>query len=138
MPQLGLLTEVPPDMQDLQEVAGEHDDDDGWTWTPMTSLLDSGAARSVCPTHFCGHLPAQESAESRRGQLFRTAGGELMQNRGERVVRGYTAEYQPVGMKYAVTDVQVPLDSISQICDGGTTVTFTKTGGNHCRANVCG
>ena len=119
-PRLGLLTEVPPDTQDVQEVADGRDDGAGeWTWVAMTSLLDSGAARSVCPSHFCGHLPAQESAESRRGQLFRTAGGELIQNRGERVVRGYTQDYLPVGMKYAVTDVQVPLDSISQMCEGG-------------------
>ena len=32
-------------------------------------------------------------------------------------------------MRYAVTDVQVPLDSVSQICDGGATVMFTATGG---------
>ena len=32
-------------------------------------------------------------------------------------------------MRYAVTDVQVPLDSVSQICDTGATVTFTSQGG---------
>ena len=32
-------------------------------------------------------------------------------------------------MRYAVTDVQVPLDSVSQICDTGATVTFNSQGG---------
>ena len=61
--------------------------------------------------------------------MFRTAGGELIQNQGERVVKGYTQDNLPVGMRYAVTDVQVLLDSISQICDTGTTVTFASQGG---------
>ena len=32
-------------------------------------------------------------------------------------------------MRYAVANVTVALDSISQICDTGATVTFTKHGG---------
>ena len=32
-------------------------------------------------------------------------------------------------MTYAVADVTVALDSISQICDGGATVLFHKAGG---------
>ena len=32
-------------------------------------------------------------------------------------------------MKYAVADTAVALDSVSQICDGGSTVTFTREGG---------
>ena len=52
-----------------------------------------------------------------------------MRNLGQRTVRGYTAESIPVGMRYAVTSVQVPLDSVSQMCDSGSTVTFNKFGG---------
>ena len=33
-------------------------------------------------------------------------------------------------MSYAVADVAVALDSVSQICDQGAEVTFTKTGGH--------
>ena len=32
-------------------------------------------------------------------------------------------------MNYSVSDVSVALDSVSQICDSGATVTFHKTGG---------
>ena len=32
-------------------------------------------------------------------------------------------------MMYAVADVNVALDSVSQMCDRGATITFTKTGG---------
>ena len=34
-----------------------------------------------------------------------------------------------VNMKYAVADVTVPLDSVSQLCDAGNTVVFTAKGG---------
>ena len=33
-------------------------------------------------------------------------------------------------MKYAVADIAVALDSVSQICDSGATVVFGKAGGH--------
>ena len=38
-------------------------------------------------------------------------------------------------MRYAVADIAVPLDSISQICDGGSVVVFSKKGGYVVNAN---
>ena len=125
-PRLGLLQTVQDDPVVHELAQGNSPERSAWTWQPVTTLLDSGAARSVCPQSFCAHVPTVDSEASKRGQLFRTAGGELIQNRGERTIKGYTADSVPIGMRYAVTDVQVPLDSISQICDGGATVTFSN------------
>ena len=107
--QIGLLEDAMELHEDIQQIG--HDAAD---WTLIETLIDSGAARSVCPTTFCAHVPIRESPASKRGQLFRTAGGELIRNRGDRLIKGVTAEHIPVGMRYAVTDVHVPLDSVSQ------------------------
>ena len=46
------------------------------------------------------------------------------------MVVGKTDTGKGITMKYAVADISVPLDSISQICDAGATVLFTATGGS--------
>ena len=40
-----------------------------------------------------------------------------------------TGDGELLSMKYAVADVSMPLDSVSQICDTGAQVLFTKWGG---------
>ena len=50
-------------------------------------------------------------------------------NEGSRRVLGHRDEGKPVDCLYAVADVTVPLDSVSQICDAGNTVVFTAKGG---------
>ena len=44
-------------------------------------------------------------------------------------MRGKDAKGAGVSMRYAVADIAVALDSVSQICDSGATVAFTATGG---------
>ena len=51
-----------------------------------------------------------------------------MRNEGDRRILGLTDQGKGVNMKYAVADVTVPLDSVSQICDAGNTVVFTSKG----------
>ena len=91
--------------------------------------LDSGAARSVCPVDFCADFPIKETTASKNNEHFRTATGARVRNEGQRLIRGLTDEGAGVTMKYAVANIAVPLESVSQICDSGATVTFTKTGG---------
>ena len=44
-------------------------------------------------------------------------------------MKGYTTPGSPFSMHYNVADIEVALDSVSQICDSGATVTFTRSGG---------
>ena len=91
--------------------------------------MDSGAARSVCPKTHGDQFGLAPSAESRRGDGFQTATGKNIPNQGSRSITGVTAAGDNFTMKYAVADVTIALDSISQICDSGATVHFHKTGG---------
>ena len=95
-------------------------------WRVIESLVDSGAARSVCPLDFCPEFKMTTSDKSRQGQHFRTASGTLVPNEGERVVSGYSDSGAALAMRYAVADIAAPLDSVSQICDAGGIVLFTK------------
>ena len=45
------------------------------------------------------------------------------------MIIGLNEVNRPVAMSYAVADISLPLDSVSQICDSGASVLFTKTGG---------
>ena len=60
---------------------------------------------------------------------FRTATGARVKNEGDRLVVGWTGNGIKINMKYAVSDIAVPLESVSQLCDAGNTVTFHRTGG---------
>ena len=95
----------------------------------LTSVIDSGAARSVCPPSHGSQFKINPTVQSLRGDGFKTATGKRVVNQGSRKVRGVTAAGAPIEMQYAVADINSALDSVSQICDAGATVTFTKTGG---------
>ena len=73
------------------------------------------------------------TAQSQRGEGFTTAIGKRIPNLGGRTASGRTEpgakSGTAVGMRYSVADVTNALDSVSQICDTGATVTFTRTGG---------
>ena len=102
--------------------------DDGWEC--LESMVDSGAARSVCPMSVCpenGLLPSRSGPE-----YFRTATGDKVQNHGLRRIQGCATEGVDLTLMYNVADVSTPLDSVSQICDKGNIVVFTSTGGYIC------
>ena len=93
-------------------------------------MMDSGAARSVCPVHLCkenGTLPVGSGPE-----YFRTATGDRIPNHGQRQIRGYTDSGQVMSLRYNVADVSTPLDAVSSICDKGNIVIFTALGGFIC------
>ena len=98
-------------------------------WVKVKSVMDTGAAESVAPSTLACHLPIHETQASRRGAEFQTAGGGKIVNQGERIIPSCTDSWQPVEMKYSVVDVIRPLNAVSQICDRGNEVTFTKDGG---------
>ena len=93
-------------------------------------MIDSGAARSVCPVTTCpenGLLPITSGPE-----YFRTATGDKVTNHGLRRIQGCATEGTDLTLLYNVADVSTPLDSVSQICDKGNVVVFTAQGGYIC------
>ena len=96
----------------------------------LKSYVDSGAARSACPKDFAAQFETEPTEASRNGSGFRTATGKLVPNMGKRVVMGETGDGRTTGMSYVVADIAVALDSVSQICDNGAQVVFTKYGGH--------
>ena len=110
----------------LLVMQGRSDDDRKYM---LKSYLDSGAARSVCPLKHGDAFGITPSEQSKKGTGFRTATNKRVPNLGNRTIKGQNEIGQGVEMRYAVANVSVALDSISQICDTGATVTFTKHGG---------
>ena len=51
------------------------------------------------------------------------------------MIIGHDEAGHTIGMNYAVAIITGALDSVSQICDTGATVIFTRTGGTIVRAN---
>ena len=95
----------------------------------LISYVDSGSARSVCPRTFGSQFPVTTTGKSQRGEGFQTATGKRVPNLGGRKITGKTSTGESISMGYAVADVAVALDSVSQICDSGATVVFRKDGG---------
>ena len=97
-------------------------------WTAVESIVDSGAARSVCPLHFCDEFGTTKPTPG-RDDHFKTATGARIPNEGHRVITSRTDDGQTLTTSYSVADIAQPLDSVSQMCDAGATVVFDKTGG---------
>ena len=112
---------------ELEPTLNKVSDEDGWEL--VESHLDSGAAKSVCPREWCSQFPIKASKGSENDQHFRTATGARVKNEGDRVVVGWTDHGLKINMKYAVSDIAVPLESVSQLCDAGAPVTFHRRGG---------
>ena len=93
-------------------------------------MIDSGAARSVCPVNTCSQYSVSQSHDG--PTHFRTATGDRVTNQGLRQLEGVSDEGTALSLKYYVAEVSTPLDSVSQICDKGNIVVFTKNGGYIC------
>ena len=99
-------------------------------WQCVETLVDSGAARSVCPVSLCrenGIIPAPDAPA-----FFRTASGERVANHGQRKIKGFSEDGAELSMLYNVADVSTPLDAVSALCDKGNVVIFTSDGGWIC------
>ena len=122
---LGMLT-CEGEPSTLCQVDGQQDDE----WECLESMLDSGAARSVCPLDMCKELGVEPGEVS--PAYFRTATGARVANHGTRKIRGCARDGTALILMYNVADVSTPLDSVSQICDKGNIVVFTANGGYIC------
>ena len=103
----------------------------------MRAVMDSGAADNVLPVDMAVNFPLLETDASRRGQVFATADGGVLPNKGERMVTMTTQDGTRVCGKYQVAGVTKALNSIAKICDRGNEVVFRKDCG-FIRANDTG
>ena len=95
----------------------------------MEITIDSGAAENVMPERVAPNVPVQYSEEQAAGVVYTAANGDVMPNRGKKLVPFTTSEGQRRMANMQVTDVNRVLMSVAKVCDAGHSVLFTKTGG---------
>jgi hypothetical protein len=95
----------------------------------IEGTMDSGASNSVAPIEALPGVKISESAGSKSGQHYVSAGNDRIPNVGEQVVHFKTKEGHRSSLKWQCAPVTKPLLSISHICDAGHRVTFESTGG---------
>lgn len=98
-------------------------------WVTLDTVVDSGAADSVAPMEMAYWLPLDPSPGSMRGQTWQSACGEVLPNLGERKIKGYTEEGEPVEAVYQIAEVSKALGSVTRTCDRGNRVVFEADGG---------
>ena len=91
--------------------------------------IDSGAGENVMSEHMAPKTPVEYSKEQDAGVVYTAANGEIMPNRGKKVLRVITKEGQAKAMNMQITDVNKALMSVAKICDAGHSVVFTSDGG---------
>ena len=107
--------------------------DDGWL--KIVGVMDSGASESVAPPSMAPQYPVTPSQGSLVGQQYMAAnaGGDPIDNLGEKVLDIVMEDGRESTIKYQVADVHRPLNSISEICDAGgdygQVVVFGRAGG---------
>ena len=123
---VGMLTcDVDVETHSLYQVGQDQNE-----WESFESMLDSGAARSVCPVGMCKEVPIKPCKNN--PAYFRTARGDRVQNHGVRHICGLADDGTELSLMYNVAEVSTALDSVSQICDKGNIVVFTQQGGYIC------
>ena len=95
----------------------------------MEITIDSGAAENVMPERMAPKVPVQYSEEQAAGVVYTAANGEIMPNRGKKLVPFTTTEGQHKMANMQVTDVNRVLMSVAKVCDAGHSVLFTRAGG---------
>ena len=102
-------------------------------WTQVRGVMDSGASKSVCQPHMAPHYSLQESVGSKSGRAFKCAGKTSIPNLGQKHFDIMSLDESVGKARYQVADISRPLNSVSEICDGGgrhgPQVTFGRTGG---------
>ncbi|CAK0818942.1 unnamed protein product, partial [Prorocentrum cordatum] len=87
-------------------------------------MVDSGAARSVCPPSHGAHETLRDLSE--RIRLVGASGDDIPCH-GERFVT-YAKDGHKIGVDYKVADVKRPVLGVSQAVDKGTSWVFTPSG----------
>ena len=101
-------------------------------WECIEAAVDAGAVNSVAPASTGKHVPLVESEGSRRGQVYRSASGSCLPNKGQKSLAVVTNEGDEFRMTYQIADVTKPLMSVGAVTDAGdgtNYVVFHRDGG---------
>jgi hypothetical protein len=85
----------------------------------VRGVMDSGASESVAPPSMCPHVKITPSAGSLIGQKYVSASDDILPNLGEQTLDVVLPTGHDGHVTYQMADVARPLNSVSQICDGG-------------------
>ena len=108
-------------LTDYQSVHGE--------WIRVSSVMDSGACKPVCPPDMLPEHPVRPNAASRAKKELGSASGHGIKIHGEQGVKAVTDNGIETEVLFQVCDVTWPLVSISAVCDKGNRVIFGRGGG---------
>ena len=84
-------------------------------WLAVESIVDSGAARSVCPIHFCDNFGTQKPPNG-VVEHFKTATGARVPNEGRRTIKACGDDGSVLSTTYSVADIAVPPSIRSAKC----------------------
>ena len=94
-------------------------------WEELEFLVDSGASATVVGKD---QVRAVKASEPDPNRWYKMADGNIIQNRGEKLFRAETDEYQSLQVRSQVADVDKALLSVAQIVDRGGRVVFSPGG----------
>ena len=98
--------------------------EDGWERIPVR--IYPGAVDTVMPLGVARHFVLNATEYSRNGPGFRAANGSPIKHYGQRIIKGWGDEYQPLGMTAQVADVEATLGSVNQMLKAGNKVHFER------------
>lgn len=98
-------------------------------WKTLEVVMDSGAAESVAPERSAPWVQTKPSRGSTRGQIYTSASGEKLPNKGEKNLELMTDEGEWARATFQIAEVTRPLCSVSRVCDRGNKVVFGAGGG---------
>ena len=92
------------------------------------ALVDSGAGISCANVQ--KHFPGARRIPTTRNVILTTANGQRVRGRGEFCIDALTSEGHKTKSKFVDADVEMPILSVSQICEGKKNdVSFDNLGG---------
>lgn len=88
-------------------------------WVKVTAVMDSGSAENALPEGLVDFIPTVPSPGSRTGKVYRGAGGEMIPNKGQKIMTVTTAEGQKRKSRWQVCPVTRPLMSAAKTAAAG-------------------
>jgi hypothetical protein len=97
-------------------------------WEQVLFTMDSGAMDTVVNMETCPGIPREDSRGSKLGLKYEVANGEVIPNKGQKRLEGFTDDGVPIGVTAQVAGVNKPLMSVMRTCHSGNTVVFDDEG----------
>ena len=97
-------------------------------WEKVTMVADSGAVDHVVPATTAQWINIEETPASKAGMCYRGPDNTKIPNYGQKTVKGFTGDWQPIEMKWQIAGVKKGLGSIPKMVDSDNTVVFSKRG----------